>query len=329
MNKKHIVIIAMPDCLSTDLVAPSDVFSVANDILAKQYGQSEKTSSYKITFASATQDLELKTDNGLVIRCQTSIYDLHGPIDTLIVAGFSSHVPWNSYPDLSHWLKSKAADIRRIASVCVGAFALAEAGLLEGKKATTHWNACKELQNSYSKIEVLHDAIFVKDGSTYTSAGVSCGVDLALALVEEDFGQRISLKIAQLFVLYLKRSGGQSQFSFLLQQQFSDKEPISILQEWITNNLHKELKTAILAEKVAMSERNFVRVFQSEVGVTPAKYVEKMRIEYAKQLLSETNLTLDKIAMKCGFTNKDIMGRAFKRNLKITPNYYRLHFELS
>jgi len=325
MSKKHIVMVVMPDSLSIDLIGPSDVFATANRAL-ENFDVSQPDEGYEITYASAIPSLQIKTNNGLIIQCQTSVYNLHEPIDTLLVAGFSSDRNWAKYQDLYQWIYSKAISIRRIASVCVGAFVLAEAGLLKDKKATTHWNSCRELKNSYPSIQVDSDAIFIKDKTIYTSAGASSGIDLALALVEEDFGRKISLKVAQSLVLYLKRSGNQSQFSFLLQQQLSEKEPFRELQEWIINNLTQDLRIWVLADRMAMSERHFVRLFKAETGLTPTKYIEKLRIESAKQLLSETSFTLDKIAECCGFGNKESMNKSFKRNIETSPYQYRQYF---
>ncbi|MDR0228837.1 MAG: helix-turn-helix domain-containing protein [Flavobacteriaceae bacterium] len=327
MKNKHIVFVVMPNSLSFDLIGPSEVFNLANEALSEYDKLPEAEVGYTITFASAIQELELTLDNGLVVKCQKSVFDIKEDIDTIIIAGFSRHRQWKTYKNLYEWLEKKSKNVRRIASVCVGAFALAEAGLLDGRQATTHWNSCREFQNSYSKIKVVPNSIFVKDQGIYTSAGVSCGVDLALALVEEDYNKSISLRIAHYLVLYVKRSGDQSQFSFLLEQQFSEKQPIRKLQEWIINNISKDLKTSVLAENIAMSERNFVRVFEKETGMTPTKYVEKVRLENVRQLLMETSLTLERIADSCGFVNKEVMSKAFKRYTKLTPSQYRQYLK--
>ena len=327
MNKKHLVFVVMPDSLAMDLIGPSEVFNLANEIIGESKSLDQIKEGYEITFASAIPSLEIKLNNKLVIKSQTTIYDIDKPIDTLLIAGFSGNRQWKEYQELYQWILSNSVNIRRIASVCVGAFVLAETGLLDGRNATTHWNSCKEFQLRYPQINVIPNAIFVQDGAMYTSAGVSCGIDLALSLVEEDYGKKMALEIAQSLVLYVKRSGGQSQFSFLLEEQFSEQVPIRKLQEWIINNLNKDLRISVLASKVSMSERNFVRVFQKDMGITPTKYIEKMRIESVKQLLVETSLSLDRIATSCGFLTKDTMSKTFKRYSELTPNQYRQYKE--
>ncbi|MCL1669857.1 GlxA family transcriptional regulator [Elizabethkingia ursingii] len=322
MNKKHIVMVAMPGSLSIDLTGPSDVFNAAN-YTSELY---HSDNGYKITYASAVHDLEVRMNNNMVIKCQKSIYDIDEPIDTLMIAGFSSDHDWKDNENLYQWINSKVSHIRRISSVCVGAFVLAEAGLLEGRKATTHWSSCHEFKASYPSVDIDVNAIFVKDGKIYTSAGASSGIDLALALVEEDFGRKVSLNVARALVLYLKRSGSQSQFSFLLKEQLSEKEPFRELQKWVIDNLEKDIRAGILADRFAMSERHFTRVFLAETGLTPAKYVEKLRIESAKGLLSETSFTLEKIAECCGFGSKESMSKSFKRTIKISPHQYRQYF---
>ena len=257
------------------------------------------------------------------IVCQTSVFQITEKIDTLLIGGFSFDGQWNKYPRLVTWLRENFARIRRVCSVCVGAFALAEAGLLKNRAATTHWLYCQQLSTSYEHIRVDPNPIFVKDEQVYTSAGASAGIDLALALVEDDFGRAISLRIAQLFVLYLRRPGFQSQFSNLLSQQLSAKKPISDLQQWMTTHLSENLDVHSLARRVAMSPRNFARIFLAETGTTPAKYVERLRIETAKKLLEESSDSLDQIAQQAGFGGTDTMRVVFMRTLSTTPYEYR------
>lgn len=321
MKTRLIAIVVMPNSLALDITGPADVFScAANIIQSKKIIQPRE---YEIVFASATDELYVTTDSGMVIKCATSIFNLFGQIDTLIVGGFSKTHNWSGYPELVEWLKSNSANIKRMCSVCIGAFILAESGLLKGRRATTHWKYCAELSQNYEAIAVDPNPIFVKDDKFYTSAGASAGIDLSLALVEEDLGRDISLEIAHTLVLYLRRPGNQSQFSSLLSQQLSSKKQIRDLQQWIMGNLRGNLNVERLAGQALMSTRNFARVFLSETGLTPAKYIEKLRVESSKRLLEETDFSIDQIADICGFGTTETMRKVYIRNMETTPYDYR------
>ena len=223
----------------------------------------------------------------------------------------------------------QSGKVRRICSVCTGTFFLAETGILNGKKATTHWEVCDKLALQYPEITVEKEPIFIKEGNIYTSAGISSGMDLALALIEEDRGRSFALEVAKQMVLYLKRQGSQSQFSSVISYQHVDYKPIQDIENWVMENLHETLTVEILAEQANMSPRNFARVFVRETGITPAKYIDKLRIETACRLLVDTLLSLDEIAVQCGLKNADNMRRLFLRNIKITPSQYRINFKTS
>ncbi|CAH0193922.1 DJ-1/PfpI family protein [Chryseobacterium sp. Bi04] len=315
MKKHVIVIVAMPDALTLDITGPADVFTMAND--------QNNDINYEVHIVSPTNELEVITRSGVKILTRSILFNTKLKIDTLLIAGFPSHKKWKSYPILVEWIKKHATKIRRIGSICVGAFVLAETGLLNNKQATTHWKNSQELQDLYKEINVLSDPIFVKDQNIYTSAGASAGIDLALALVEEDQGLDAALRISRYLVLYLRRPGNQSQFSNLLSQQLSSKKPIQNLQLWIAKHLQEKLNVERLSSHLNMSPRNFARVFLSETGFTPAKYIEKLRIESCMRLLQETDLSLKEIAENCGFSNSNIMGKAFLRHFNITPSYYQ------
>jgi len=216
--------------------------------------------------------------------------------------------------------------VRRLGAVCVGSFLLAEAGLLNGKRATTHWKFGRELAARYPRVNVEFNPIWVKDGNIYTSAGISAGIDLALAWVEEDCGSRISQEIARELVLFLRRPSGQAQLSASLSAQASEMKAIHELQVWIAENLHKDLSVQRLAERTAMSVRNFERVFMRELGKTPSHYVLQVRAEAARRQLERTDKGFKQIAMAAGFGSADVMRRAFVRLLGITPRHYRNHF---
>jgi transcriptional regulator GlxA family with amidase domain len=210
--------------------------------------------------------------------------------------------------------------------VCTGAFLLARVGILEGRKATTHWTACGALARTYPTIDVDPDPIFIRDGNVYTSAGVTAGIDLALALVEEDLGADTALEVARSLVLFIRRPGGQAQFSRGLAHQRASRPGIRQLQSWILDNLDHDLSVAALAERAFMSQRNFARVFTAEVGVTPAAYVEGVRLERARVLLETTDRQLEEIAQRCGFGTVETLRRAFGRRLHVSPSDYRQRF---
>ena len=315
----------MPEALSFDIMGPSDVFAMA-DYFRMSRGNGGFFPFYEVMVVSATRDLLVRTASGVSISCEHSIYSLSGNIDTLVIGGLSLTSERNEYPEVVHWIKENSGRCRRICSVCIGAFILAEAGLLAGKNATTHWQYWKELHDNYDNIHVDPDPIFVRDGNIYTSAGISAGIDLSLALVEEDLGRNISLQIAQMLVLYLRRPGNQSQFSPLLTQQVSSKQQIKDLQDWISGNIKSNLSVEVLAAQAAMSPRNFARVFAADVGMTPGKYVEGLRVESSKRYLEETNLTMDQIATECGFGTADTMRKLFHRHMGMSPFAYRSLF---
>jgi transcriptional regulator GlxA family with amidase domain len=224
---------------------------------------------------------------------------------------------------LSAWLNRMSGQVRRLGAVCVGAFLLAEAGLLDGRRATAHWRFGRELAARYPRVLVEHEPLWVKDGHIYTSAGFSAGIDLALAWVEEDCGVALAHEAARELVLFLRRPGGQPQVSVSLASQASTMASIRELQIWIAEHLERKLATEELAERMAMSVRHFERVFTREVGATPAQYVLHMRVEAARRQLERTDAGLKGVAATVGFGNVDVMRRAFVRLLGITPRRYR------
>ena len=224
---------------------------------------------------------------------------------------------------LSAWLKKMAVEVRRIGAVCVGAFLLAEAGLLNGRRATAHWKFGRELAARYPGVRVEHEPLWVKDGNIYTSAGISAGIDLALAWVEEDCGAGLAHEAARELVLFLRRPGGQPQVSVSLASQASEMTSIRELQIWIAEHLETRLSVEDLADRMAMSVRNFERVFTREVGTTPSQYVLQMRVEAARRQLERTDGGLKQVASAAGFGSVDVMRRAFVRLLGITPRRYR------
>jgi transcriptional regulator GlxA family with amidase domain len=313
---RRIVLLAFDRLQALDLVGPAEVFSMASRVTEGSYS----------TEVVAPRNHELSTSSGLHIRPDRSLAACRGAIDTLVVVGGEGVPGALADETVVLWIRRAASRSRRVASVCNGAFLLARAGLLDGRRATTHWAACETLRRRHSEIDVEPDAIFVRDGDVYTSAGVTAGMDLSLALVEEDLGRRTALEVARWLVLFLKRPGGQSQFSAQLSAQIAEREPLRDLQAWISDNLDTDLSVPALAERACMSPRNFARAFRREVGVTPAAYVEAARVEAARVALDGTQAPIDAVARRCGFGTVETMRRAFHRRLGVGPSNYRERF---
>src|SRR5204862_1549760 len=281
---------------------------------------------YSVEVVTTSLRRSFLTNCGLRITAHKTFRELRGGIDTLLVAGGSAIENDEINIQVVQWLRKIAGRIRRIGSVCTGAMLLARAGLLDGRQATTHWNWCELLIKRCPRADIDPNPIFIRDGNVYTSAGVTAGMDLALALVEEDHGSRLALQVARNLVLYLRRPGGQSQFSAALSLQLTDRKPLRELEGWVLDNLHKPLTVSLLAQRVAMSPRNFARVFTKEMKTTPAKFVERLRVEAARRRLEESQNSMETIADECGFGNVNSMRNVFQRTLKIAPGQYRRHF---
>jgi len=264
---------------------------------------------------------------GFCIVPNFALTDLQAPIDTLLIAGGDGQAAASRNRLLTDWLRKTAPRARRHGSICTGAFPLAASGLLDGKRATTHWAVAPLLAQEFPSTTVEVDSIFVRDSQTYTSAGISAGIDLALALIEEDHGQALALNVARNMVVFLKRSGGQSQFSTQLQAQFSSTPSIRKAQEWALVHLSEDLSAKVLASCVRMSERNFRRLFVEELGETPREYVERIRLDAARRQIEETDLPSKAIAERCGFGTIHSLRRAFVRQLGVTPQQYRGRFQ--
>jgi transcriptional regulator GlxA family with amidase domain len=315
MHSRRIVFVAFPEFQALDVFGPSEVFSVAKRFQRAPY-----------TIELVAVDPVVVTSSGVPVQMHSTLADCSGPIDTLIVAGGDAVVEAEKDGALIAWLRAAAPRSRRVASVCSGAFLLARAGLLDGRRATTHWGACGALARRYPQLTVEPDPIFVRDGNVFTSAGVTAGIDMALALLEDDHGPEVALKVAQSLVLFLRRSGGQSQFSAALSSQAAEREPLRELQTWLTDNLEADLSVPALAERASMSPRNFARAFKREVGMTPAVYVETLRVERARVLLESTHAQVDDVAGRCGFGTVETMRRSFRRRLGVSPGHYRDRF---
>jgi len=317
-----IAIYAYENCQTLDLVGPAEVFAQANRFM-KEAGRGDEL-EYRIEILSL-EGGPVRGSGGLSVLSDARIDQRNDSIDTLLLIGGAGVHEAAKSPILQDWLRLQAPRVRRLGGVCTGAFLLGTAGLLEGRRVTTHWRSSELLAERYSHTCVEADAIWIKDGNLYTSAGVTAGIDLALALVEEDCGPDITLEIARNLVLYLRRSGGQSQYSAHLLGQAAKTPAVKAVQSWIMDNLDKPLAVPELAERAAMSPRNFARVFATEIGLPPGRYVERARVDAARNALSG-GLPLGQVAGMTGFSSPDAMRRAFVRQLGVTPGDYRDRF---
>jgi transcriptional regulator GlxA family with amidase domain len=321
---RRLLFIAGPGTEILDLVGPLQVFARAAEMFSKRNPGSLPI--YSVEVITTSSRTSVMTNCGLRITAHKTFRRVRGKIDTLLIAGGSAIENGEINIEAVRWLRKIAPRVRRIGSVCTGAMLLARAGLLDGRQATTHWNWCALLAKRCPRANVDPNPIFIRDGNVYTSAGVTAGMDLALALVEEDHGSQLALQVARNLVLYLRRPGGQSQFSAALSLQITDRKPLRELESWVLDNLNKPLTVPVLAERVAMSPRNFARVFAKEMKTTPAKFVERLRVEAARRRLEESQNSMETIAGECGFGNVNSMRNVFQRTLKIPPGHYRRHF---
>jgi transcriptional regulator GlxA family with amidase domain len=254
-----------------------------------------------------------------------TIFDPDEPIDTLLVAGDPSFQIID--PELIAWLRRRVPTVRRYGSICTGVFLLGSAGLLDGKRVTTHWECAPKFSKEFPEIELDADAIYIRDGALITAAGVTAGIDLALALVEEDYGREVALIVARYMVMFMKRPGGQSQFSAHLVGQMSETTLIQRAQDYILANLASSLSIEAVASKVGMSTRNFGRVFRQELGLTPIDFITAARTDAARRLLEDTDQPLQRIASVSGFVDVPAMRRAFAKTIGVSPNEYRARFQ--
>jgi transcriptional regulator GlxA family with amidase domain len=312
-------IVIFPDVQVLDVTGPLEVFALANRLAQGRVPR------YAISVLAAEAG-PVSTSSGLPIVAGRSLRQATGPVDTLVVAGGAGTRAAMQNPRLVAWIRRTALRARRVTSVCSGAFLLGEAGLLDGRRATSHWAVCDALQRRYPKARIERDPIFVRDGKVSTSAGVTAGMDLALELVEEDGGRDLALAVARWLVMFLRRPGGQSQFSVQLSAQLAERRGLRDLQGWIADHLGDDLSVSALAQRARMSPRNFARAFRREIGVTPAVYVEAQRVEGARRLLETADASVAEVAAACGFGRVETMHRAFRRGVRVTPGQYRRHF---
>ena len=312
---RNVVIVVFPGVQTLDVTGPAEVLRAASLL---------RPPGYEVSVAAA--EAEPLATSTVSFVPDVTLAEISGRIDTLIVAGGSGTRRAEEDPWLVDWIAEAAKRSRRVASVCTGAFVLAKAGLLDGRRATTHWANCGDLATRYPAVHVERDPIFVRDGNVSTSAGVTAGMDLALALVEEDLGREVALEAARWLVVFLQRPGGQAQFSAQLSAQTADRAPLRELQAWIPDHLDEDLSVPALARRACMSDRNFARAFRRETGKTPGAYVEAARVERARIALETGDLPVEAIASQAGFGTVETMRRAFRRQVGVSPIEYRTRF---
>jgi transcriptional regulator GlxA family with amidase domain len=309
---RKIVIAGPPPVQVLDVTGPLEVFSNAD--------------GYDVTVGTPGPERTLETNRRFALTDAAPVTEIGGPIDTLVVAGGPGAETGIYDPFFVAWIREAAKRSRRVASICTGAFLLGAAGLLDGKQVVTHWRFCDRLAKEFPRAIVRPDPIFMKDGAVYTSAGITAGIDLALALVEEDHGREVALNIARFLVMFLVRPGGQAQFSHMLSRQAVTSKPLRELQVWMLENLREDLTVEKLAERVGMSPRHFTRVCLRDTNMNPGQFVDRLRVEAAQQMIDSSNMGLKEIADACGFRTADAMRRTFLRVIGITAGEYMDRF---
>jgi transcriptional regulator GlxA family with amidase domain len=325
--------LAFPNAQILDVTGPLEVFAIATRLLEERASRSEPKASegHEVWRRDPGYQVELiaesagpvRMSSGLELVAQRAARDVRGPVDTLFVPGGEGTRRAVQDAATIDWIRRIDARARRTAGVCSGAFLLARAGLLDGRRATTHWRNCDDLARRFPRVTVEPDRIYVRDGRISTSAGVTAGMDLALALVEDDLGGELARDVARHLVLFLRRPGGQSQFSVQLTSPVANRTSLRELQSWIHEHPDADLGVEALARRMGMSPRNFARIFTRELAVTPARYVERARVEAARQWLEDSRAGLDEVAAACGFGSAETLRRAFQRLLRVSPSAYR------
>jgi transcriptional regulator GlxA family with amidase domain len=309
---RRVVICGPPPVQILDVAGPLEVFSSAP--------------GYNVAIGAPDGSHQLTTSSSISLTSEIPIDEVSGLIDTLVIAG-GPGAENGCYDDVFlKWISETAGRSRRVASICTGAFVLAAAGLLDGKRAVTHWDFCDRLAREFPKVEVCPDPIFLRDGCIYTSAGMTAGIDLALALVNEDHGHKVALNVARQLVMFVVRPGGQAQYSHILSRQVMTSEPLQELQVWMLENLREDLTVEGLANRIGMSARNFVRVCQREMGMNPGQFVDGMRVEAAQRMIESTSMGLKEVADACGFNSVDSMRKTFLRKIGTTAGKYAALF---
>lgn len=319
MKTRRIGIVGFDDVQALDVTGPADTFAAASQIAGG------KTPVYEVVLLGLNKG-RVRTQSGIHFYADATLSNA-GLVDTIVIPGGKGiRTDRAIRTRIASWLRTAAPKARRVASVCTGVYALAEAGLLEGRTATTHWCYAADVRAKWNSIGINADAIFVKDGKYYTSAGITAGIDLCLAFVEEDCGQDVALKVARELVVYLKRSGGQLQYSQPLALQTQAKEHFGDIAGWIRGHLGENLTIESIAEHANLSPRHFTRKFKDLVGITPADFVEELRLDEARWLLVNAGDSIAKVAENVGYSSDDTFRRAFERRFGVAPTEYRERF---
>jgi transcriptional regulator GlxA family with amidase domain len=319
MPPRTVLFLVFDGVQSLDVTGPLEVFAHARD------GESggEPAAAYRIVVAGPG-GLPVRTSGGLTLVPDTDLAAAPAAHTVVVPGGRGTHP---GQPDIISWLRRHGPRAQRLTSVCTGAFLLAEAGLLTGRRVTTHWAYADALARRFPEVAVDPEPIFVRDGPVVTSAGVTAGIDLALALVEEDIGREAALEVARLLVVFLRRPGGQAQFSAQLRAQLARRQPLREVQQWITERPGADLSVGRLAARAGLSPRQFARSFTAETGVTPGRYVGQVRLEAARRELEDTGEGIEQVARACGFGTPEAMRRAFVLTLGVSPAGYRQRFQ--
>jgi transcriptional regulator GlxA family with amidase domain len=322
---RNVVLISFPEAQSLDVSGPYEVFSAATRVCR---AQSRTDQGYAITLLSPRGE-PMRCESGLTLLADGSLARFrpatHG-IHTLLICGGTGARRAAHDPRITARVKRLSQSATRIASVCTGAFVLAGAGLLDGKRATTHWARCALLRQQFPKVRVEDAPIYVRDGNVFTSAGVTAGIDLALALVDEDLGRTVAAEVARRLVVFVRRAGGQAQFSAQLSAASAEREPLRELMAWIVDHPAEDLDVPALAARVHLSVRHFSRLFRTETGLSPAAYVERVRLETARRLLETSAESVERVAAAAGFGTPEALRRSFARRLTVSPREYRARF---
>lgn len=316
-NKLRVGFLVYEGVQALDLTGPMDTLGSANDRFTG--------APYELLTIGRTVGT-VRAENGLAITPEFSLDDAPS-LDTLFIPGGAGSRVVNSNAAMLAWIASRAARTRRVVSVCTGIYILAATGLLDGRRATTHWRFAEDVRRRFPKVRLDTDQLYLRDGKFHTSGGLTAGMDLALALVEKDLGKAAALAVARYLVMYMKRPGNQAQFSAPLHAQSRGGERFGGLVDWLLEHLDEELGVDRLADRAAMSPRNFRRVFRNDVGITPARYVERLRLEQACVLLTSSTESVERIASRVGFSSTDGFRRAFRARYGATPGQYRDRFK--
>ena len=321
MKPLRVGLIGYDGVQALDIIGPSDAFTIAE--IESDNGQ--RRPCYEVIIVGITNK-PFRAESGISFQPHTTLRNAP-TLDTLIIPGGRGARIGQSGNLISEWISSRAKRIRRIASVCTGVYALAPTGLLDGRRVTTHWRFANDVARRFPKLNVDHDALFLKDGPFYTAGGITASVDLALALIEEDYGPRVALAVARELVVFLKRSGGQKQYSEPLEFQINSTDRFADLASWMVEHMRGDLSLAALAKRVCLSPRHFVRRFKQAFGGTPAAFVENLRLDEARRRLSERTQTIENVASSVGFQSDDVFRRAFQRRFGVKPSSYRSRFD--